>query len=236
VAALVDKPDFCRPVDRREFLLLRLICQNWRRRVDVHAFKKFGIVIEEAPKVVSALAASKYVIGGFVKTLVIRSKRAPLPTFEDAALLQSYLELFILSLPYLRSLRLVGLRSESMRLVPSFPTVKHFSFEFVTVKAHHFFRILSSTSSIESFHERSLTIGLDDTTSTNSHTVHADISDRGGRSSLDWTNLKSFHTNLFETESVDTFSFQIIQNRCCPPLRISLCGYWGIILLDLPLV
>jgi hypothetical protein len=207
LATLVDKPGVHRPVDRREFLQLRLICQNWRRRVDVHAFKTFVMAIEDAPKVVSALAASKFAIGDLVKNLIIRRKKGPLPTFEDAALLQSYLELFILSLPYLRSLSLVGLRPMGMKLVPPFPTVRHFSFEFVWVKAHHFSRILLSTSSIESFHERGLKIGLDDTTSTYSHTLHTDISDRRGRPSLDWTNLKSFHTSLLETETVDAFTY-----------------------------
>jgi hypothetical protein len=126
-AALVDKPDFRRPVDRRDFLQLRLICQNWRRRVDVHAFKTFAMAIEEAPKVVSTLAASKFAIRDLVKILIIRSNRSTyLPSFGSAASLQEYFRLFILSLPYLGSLRLVDMRSESMKLVPSFPTVKHF--------------------------------------------------------------------------------------------------------------
>jgi hypothetical protein len=201
VAALVHK--LRRPVDRREFLKLRLICQNWRRRVETHAFKSLMMTIPEALKVLSVLNASKFAIGDCVRSLYIYKNEAPLPTFEVAASLQQYLGDFILSLPYLESLQLVHLGSEHIRLVPSFPGIKRFTFISVRLEADQFFRMLSATSAIESLHDCDLRILVDRTIDTDTRT---DIY-HGGRARLDWTNLKSLHTKLIQTESFDTFIF-----------------------------
>jgi hypothetical protein len=194
-------------VDKRKFLQLRFVCQNWRSRVDTHAFESLKMTLSEVPKVLSVLNASKFAISDRVRTLNIRNGSTPLPSFEDAASLQDYMGNFILSLPYLESLQLINLRSDHMRLVPSFPGIKHFTFISVRIEVDQFFRILSATLAIESFHERELIILVDPTIDANTHTVHTDIYYHGGRPRLDWTNLRSLHTKLVETETLHKFIF-----------------------------
>jgi hypothetical protein len=204
-------------VDRQKLLHLRFVCHNWRSRIDFHAFESLNMTISEAPRALSVLKASRFAIGDRVRTLNIRNDARPLPTFEDAASLQDYLEDFILSLPHLESLQLSGLRSEHIIFVPSFPGIKRFTFVSVRLEADQFFRILSATSAIESLHDRDLRILVDPTIDANTGT---DIDYHGGGARLDWTNLKSLHTKLIQTESFDTFIYSNNPKLALPSLTV----------------
>jgi hypothetical protein len=150
--------------------------------------------------------ASNFAIGDCVRYLKIQDQGPNRPIFNDETSRQDHLGSFISYIPYVKTLALVSLGWESMKLVPSFPTVEHIWFMNVTVRAKQLFRILSSSSSMESMSEYGLWISPDG--DTNGRTgISAELSGSGGRSRLDWTNLKSYHTVLRDQDSPETFLF-----------------------------
>jgi hypothetical protein len=181
---------------RGDFLRLRLVCCNWRLRVDFHAFQIFRMELREGPEALSTIKASNCAILQCIRELHISENEwinegpSEVPCYDDA-LLQDYLEDLVRSLPRLQLLRLSGLNPWHAKVVPSFPTVKHLTFLGVSFHAPEYHRLLSASRSLETVYHHGSTICIPPDNAV------------GGRlrRPLHLTNLKSYHGTLSRKKS-----------------------------------
>jgi hypothetical protein len=184
-------------LSKSELLQFRLVHRDWLPRVDSHAFHTLVMQALDGPSSLSFIKEPGRSIGSRVKRLIVLSTTTQWTTILHGHPPEGYSNDFILALPYVESLELIGLSPSLIDWVPCFPTIRHIEFQNTEIRASRLLDLVTTPTFLESVvHKLSGVCTKDDDRA-------MDVPQR--MNGLCWPHLKRYETEVKEY-SFNSFS------------------------------